>query len=178
MLGRMTSAALDRTLILVRHAKAAATNSEGDHERELTPAGRADAEAAGAWLHGHDIGIDEVLCSSAERARQTAEGIWAGGCCEADVRYDQRIYNAGAEALLQVVREAEDDASVVMVVGHAPGIPALTSLHADGEGSSQAHDALAVGFPTTGIAVLSFAGHWQDLALGAARLERFHVARP
>lgn len=170
----MTSAALDRTLLLVRHAAAQTRHSEGDHERGLTADGVQEARAVGQWLHEHDLGVDLLICSSAERARQTAEGIWEGGCCEADVRYDQRVYNADADALMGVLREADEDAGVVMVIGHAPGIPALASLLADGEGSTQAHEALAFGFPTAALAALSFAGHWGDLAVGGARLNRFH----
>lgn len=171
----MTSAAMDRKLVLVRHAAAAARHPEGDHERELTEEGRAEARTAGGWLNGHELGVDQVLCSSAERARQTAEGLWDGGCCEADVHYDQRIYNADHDTLLGVVREADEDASVVMMIGHAPGIPALASLLADGEGSRRAHEALAAGFPTGGLAVLSFSGYWRDLGAGVASLDRFHT---
>lgn len=173
----MTTAAMDRTLILLRHAKATPFGYDSDHERELTDRGHRDAKAAGMWLHDHDYGLDEVICSTSERTRQTAEGIWAGGCSEADVRFEHRVYEAAPDRLLSVLREADEDAQVVMLVGHAPGIPALTSLLADGEGSTQAHEALCAGYPTSGIAVLSFQGHWSDLAYGAARLDRFHVAR-
>ncbi|MGL5849545.1 MAG: SixA phosphatase family protein, partial [Phycicoccus sp.] len=82
----MTRAARDRTLILLRHAKAEEGDAERDHERELTARGRRDARAAGAWLHEHGIGVDEVLCSTSERTQQTAEEIWAGGCPETEVR--------------------------------------------------------------------------------------------
>ena len=174
----MTSAAEDRTLVLLRHAQAEdpfATSA--DIERELTEAGMKDAEAAGAWLHELGLGLDEVLCSASIRTQQTAEGIWAGGCAEADVRVARRLYNASAERVLEVVREADEDANVVMVIAHAPGLPALASLLADGEGSDPAHDALAHGYPTCGIAVLRFSGHWRDLDFGGAVLDRFHVAR-
>jgi len=56
-------------------------------------------------------------------------------------------------------------------------VPALTSLLADGQGSDEAHEALAAGFPTCGIAMLRFSGHWADLEAGGAVLDRFHVAR-
>ncbi|MCI1262214.1 MAG: histidine phosphatase family protein [Tetrasphaera jenkinsii] len=171
----MTTSSMDRTLILLRHANA--ESGAADHDRDLTSDGWKDARAAGAWLHTHDLGADEVLCSTAERTRQTTQALWEGGCCETDVRYEERIYNARPEALLEVVRDSDEDASVVMVVGHAPGIPAFTSLLADGEGSPQAHELLAQGFPTTSMAILTFAGHWRDLAFGAARLDRFHIAR-
>lgn len=173
----MTTAAQDRVLLLLRHAKAVPYGYDNDHERELTPRGRRDARAVGEWLHERDIGIDEVLCSTSVRTQQTAEGVWSGGCAQSDVHYDRRIYDAPASRLLAVLREADELADVVMLVGHAPGIPMLASLLADGEGSHEAHEALGRGYPTSGLAVLRYTGPWSDLAFGAARLERFHVAR-
>lgn len=173
----MTIAARDRVIVLVRHAKSEEQHPEGDHERELTDGGRRDARAAGKWLHEHGIGVDEVICSTAERAQQTAEDMWSGGCPETEVHLDRRVYDAGPERILEVLREADDDADVLMVVGHAPGIPALTEMLADGEGSTEGHRALAAGFPTCGVAVLHYSGRWSDLAFGGASLERFHVAR-
>lgn len=173
----MTVAAEDRTLVLVRHAKAEADSDDADHDRELTPRGHRDARAAGTWLSEQGIGVDEVLCSTAARAQQTCEDVWSAGCSEADVHHDHRIYNAAPERLLAIVREADSDANVVMLVGHAPGIPALASMLAEGEGSEQAHDLMSRGFPTAGVAVLRFSGHWSDLTPGVARLDRFHVAR-
>lgn len=172
----MTTASEDRLLVLLRHSEAASASSS-DEERELTEGGWADAREAGRWLREFGIGVDEVFCSSATRARQTCEAIWEGGCSEADIRYDSRLYNASAQRLLDVVRDADSDASVVMVVGHAPGIPYLASILADGEGSEQAHQALGEGYPSTGIAILSYSGHWSDLGPATARLDRFHVAR-
>lgn len=173
----MTRAARDRTLVLLRHAKTEESNPGGDHERELTARGRRDAEEAGRWLCAQVKGIDEVLCSTSERTRQTCEAVWEAGCSEAEIHHDRRIYNAHPEGILEVIHEADDDADVVMVVGHSPGIPGLTELLCDGEGSEEGHRALAEGFPTCGIAVLHYAGRWADLAFGDARLERFHVAR-
>lgn len=163
--------------MLVRHAKAEQGGDDQDHERELTARGHRDAHEAGRWLCAQGIGVDEVLCSTSTRTQQTCEDIWESGCSEADVRHDRRIYNASAERLLDVVREADQNANVVMVVGHAPGIPALASILAEGQGSDRAHDALSEGYPTAGVAVLRFSGHWSDLAAGVARLDRFHVAR-
>ncbi|GGL41409.1 histidine phosphatase family protein [Phycicoccus endophyticus] len=173
----MTRAARDRVLVLMRHAKTEESNPGGDHERELTARGRRDATAAGHWLLEHGIGIDEVLCSTAERTRQTCEAVWESGCPEAEVHHDRRIYNGSPEAVLAALWETDEDADVVMVVGHAPGVPALAELLADGDGSVEGHRALAEGFPTCGLAVLHYAGRWADIGAGDATLERFHVAR-
>ncbi|MEP7333414.1 MAG: histidine phosphatase family protein, partial [Terracoccus sp.] len=61
--------------------------------------------------------------------------------------------------------------------GHNPTMANLTSLLTDGDGSREAHDALAAGFVTNGLAVLQYAGEWADLDLGACSLLRFHVSR-
>lgn len=174
----MTAAADDRVLVLLRHGQAEdpfATST--DIERSLTEVGLRDAQAAGKWLCEAGIGFDTVLVSASLRTQQTAEGIWDGGCSEADVRIDKRLYNAPADRILEIIREVDEDADVVMVIAHAPGLPALASLLADGEGSVEAHEALGHGFPTCGIAVLRYAGPWTELTAGAAVLDRFHVAR-
>jgi phosphohistidine phosphatase len=172
----MTRAAEDRILVLLRHAKAEQDMGKPDHERELTARGRRDAAAAGRWLAEHDIGCDLVLCSTSARTVQTSQGV-AGNCAEADVWEDRRLYTAGPEQLLEVVREADPEASVVLVVGHAPGLPALASLLADGEGSVQAHRLMAEGYPTCALAVLRYSGHWSDLGYDDARLDYFAVPR-
>lgn len=172
----MTSAADDRILVLLRHAEAAEPALGGsDIDRELTGVGARQAEDVGAWLHGLGLGFDEVLCSSSARTQQTAEGVWSGGCAETDVHVDRRLYNASAQDVLDVIRAADEDANAVLVIGHAPGVPALASALADGEGSATAHDAMAHGFPPAALAVLRYSGHWRDLAPDTAVLERFHV---
>ncbi|CCH79565.1 putative Phosphohistidine phosphatase SixA [Nostocoides japonicum T1-X7] len=173
----MTRSAEDRTLVLVRHAKAEQGGWDRDHERTLTGRGHRDAVAAGRWLCDHGIGCDEVLCSTAARARQTADGIAEAGCCEAEIQYDAAIYNASAAGLLGVLREADPEAQVLMMVGHAPGIPQLASLLADGEGREEAHDLMSQGWPTSGVAVLRYDGHWSDLDWGTAYLQAFAAPR-
>ena len=173
----MTRAAQHRTLVLLRHAKAEQRGWDNDHERELTGRGRRDATSAGHWLVEHGIGVDEVLCSTSERTQQTTESVWASGCPETEVHLDRRIYLATPERLLEVIHEADEDADVLMVVGHAPGIPSLAELLCDGEGSVEGHRKMAEGFPTCAVAVLNYAGRWSDLTFGEARLERFHVCR-
>lgn len=172
----MTTSAEDRTLVLLRHASAeSAAAGQDDRERSLTDAGQDEARAIGRWLVEQGIGCDAVVCSPAQRTRETMAEVAAAGCAEAEVEIDQRLYNAGAEDILAVVREANEDVSVLLVIGHAPGMPAATSLLADGDGSAPAHELLAEGFPPGAVAVMRYCGHWSDLAFDAATLDRFHV---
>ncbi|MFN8084151.1 MAG: histidine phosphatase family protein [Dermatophilaceae bacterium] len=173
----MSTAAEDRTLILVRHSKAEQVFGKPDHDRELTDRGHRDAKALGEWLHGHGLICDVVVCSTSMRTRQTWEGIEAGGGGTEVIEYARAIYSGGTHGLLQVIRDSGGEADTLMLVGHNPGIAALTSLLADGKGSREAHQALAQGFPTSGTAVLRYSGHWGDITDGSAVLDRFHISR-
>ena len=175
-----TTSTSERTLTLVRHAKAEHVPGKTDHDRELAPRGRKDARAIGAWLSdpSHAVAHGLALCSTSERTRQTLEGICAGGAFAKDTRYDERIYDASAAGLLEILREVPDSVSAVLMIGHAPGIPVLaTSLAHNDSGSSDVMERLSLGFPTSGLAVLGFDGHWAALAPETAYLRDFVVPR-
>jgi len=170
----------ERTLTLVRHAKAEHMRGKPDHDRELSPRGRKDAHAIGVWLSdsSHAVVLDLALCSTSERTRQTLDGIRAGGASANDTHFDERIYEASAAGLLEVLREVPDSVNTVLLIGHAPGIPVLaTSLAHNDSGSTDVMDRLSLGFPTSGLAVLGFDGPWATLAPETAYLRDFVVPR-
>jgi phosphohistidine phosphatase len=173
----MTSAAHDKRLILVRHAKAEQSVNVHDHDRELTSGGRLDARAVGAWLKDESIVCDLVICSTAVRTRQTWDEAVRGGAHTEFVEYRKGVYLGGPAGVLGSIRDDAGDLETVLVVGHAPAMPAVASLLCDGDGSAQAHQAMADGFPTSAIALLRYAGDWDGIGPGTAELERFHVAR-
>ena len=175
-----TTPTSERTLTLVRHAKAEHVPGKPDHDRELSPRGRKDARAIGVWLGdpSHAVALELVLCSTSERTRQTLDGICAGGASAKDTRFDERIYNASAASLLDLLREVPDSVNAVLMIGHAPGIPVLaTALAHDDSGSTDVMDRLSLGFPTSGLAVLGFDGPWAALAPETAYLRDFVVPR-
>lgn len=147
-------------LYLLRHAEAAHTGADWrDITRELTPKGRRQAREVGEILAHQRIEL--VLCSSATRARQTAELLRL----QAPVSYLDRLYNAGTRQLLAELSGIEDRVHTVLVVGHAPGIPALAENIADRQHSSA--DALALiryNFPPATLVGLEFFDGWSALA--------------
>jgi phosphohistidine phosphatase len=173
----MTRSGEDKVLILFRHAKAEQSPGKPDQGRKLTDRGRRDARSAGAWLHDQALGPELVLCSTALRARQTWEAAVDGGACGEEVDYSRAVYSGGADAVLNEVRETGGDAQVVLVIGHNPTMANLASRLAEGDGSGPAHEVLASGFPTSSVAVLRYAGPWDQLGFGSASLERCHVCR-
>ena len=60
-----------RTLLVLRHAKAGGEPGVNDLRRTLTGRGRRNADEAGRWLLAQGLRPDRVVCSSAERTRET-----------------------------------------------------------------------------------------------------------
>ena len=120
----------------------------------------------------------EQTPGKADRERElTGRGRRDAGACGESIDYPASIYSGGADGVLQAVRESGGQTQVLLVVGHNPAMAVLASGLSEGDGSRVAHECLAAGLPTSSLAVLRYAGRWEDLAFGAASLERCHVSR-
>ena len=162
-----------RTLILLRHAKSDYPPGVVDHDRPLAPRGRREAALAGEWIGAHCPAVDEILCSTAVRTRQTAERTGLS----AQTRYARTVYEAWPQRILDEIVLTAPDVDTLLVVGHAPGVPALALALAGEESDPQAVAGVADRFPTSALAVLEVPGQWADLTEGAAVLRTFHLAR-
>ena len=110
-----------------------------------------------------------MLCSSAVRTRETLDALLPalGG---PEVSYEDELYGAWSETLLERVREVPAGVGSVLVVGHNPGISDFAL--------ALAHDArLRDGFPTGALATLDVPGAWAALEPGGATLRAFVVPR-
>src|SRR5512147_124673 len=137
---------MSREIVILRHAQAQpAAAGQPDAARELTPHGRAEAQAVRQWFAEHALTFDAVLCSPAARARQTLEIALDGA---ADVRIESRIYEATPGTLVDVLDGARG-AGRVLLVGHNPGLEQLVALLTEGRSE------IAHGLPTAGVARLS-----------------------
>jgi phosphohistidine phosphatase len=162
-------------LVLVRHAKA---KPEGaDVARPLAARGRADAVEIGRWLATRGIEPDHVIVSPALRALQTWE--LAGGelFATTPVHVDGRVYANTVDDLYDVVRESPQQVGTVVVVGHNPSMEALSVALDDGGGDATAVANWNERFPTSGVAILTVACDWADIAAGGGRLEAFAAPR-
>ena len=118
-----------KTLFLLRHAKSSRKDqSLPDFERPLNRRGKKATDKLGRYLKDELIVPDLVLSSPAVRARETIERVMKAADWIADVRFDQRIYEAGGLGLLEVVSQIENDHKTVLLVGHNPGIEELLML--------------------------------------------------
>lgn len=112
-------------LHLLRHAKSSWDEDADDHARPLNRRGREAARLIGESLPKVVGGFDLVLCSSAQRARETAELALAGFGPAPKIRYEEGLYLASREALMQRLREIDERREAVLVVGHNPGLHEL-----------------------------------------------------
>ena len=142
---------------MLRHAKSEWPEGVADHDRPLAKRGRRDAPKVGKWLARNDYVPDVVVCSTAQRTRETWDLVAAKLPDTPDVRFDQRAYGANAQTLLYLASELPDECRTGLLIAHNPGVS----------------DLAGVGFPTAALAVLTFDGDWADLAPGQAQLAAF-----
>ncbi len=117
-----------KTLLLLRHAEAGlAGPGLGDHERLLTQRGRRQAEAQGRWLARHGPRPTAVLCSSAARTRDTAQLLISAANWTVELQAQSALYDASVIDLLDAVRAVDEEVDTLLLVGHAPSVPALVS---------------------------------------------------
>jgi phosphohistidine phosphatase len=164
-----------RRLIVLRHAKSAWPDVN-DFERPLAPRGRRDAPAVGRRLRDAACLPDRVICSPARRTRETWDLVAQELDAAPPVSYDERVYGASVATLLGVVHEMPEPVRTLLLIGHNPGLQELT-LALAGEVAGDALDRAQEKFPTSAIAVLTFAGSWSELAPGSALLADFAVPR-
>ena len=179
---------VDKNLVLLRHAKSAWPEDVPDHDRPLAGRGQRDAPAMGRWLHAAGHVPDQVLCSTARRARETWQLAQPELGADPPVSFEQRIYQASAAELLGLVREKPSAVKTLLVVGHDPAIHELALMLAGtarpaggGAGRDPASQAalerMRAKFPTGAVAVLALTASWGQLGRGKARLTEFVVPR-
>lgn len=127
---------------LLRHAHSShAVAGERDHGRGLDDRGAREVQLVRERLARELIALDQIVCSTARRARLTLEPLlplWP----DASVRYDDGIYALGPEAYSAAVAEAAD-ARRLLIVGHNPTIQAVLHHWCPNDG-----DRLATGIGT------------------------------
>jgi phosphohistidine phosphatase len=118
-----------KTLYLLRHAKSSWNDASlRDFDRPLNERGRQSAELIGKRLANEKLSAPLLLCSPALRARETAEIVLKSSELHAAERFDQRIYEASLQDLMQVVSGIPDDKQVAVLIGHNPGFEELLAF--------------------------------------------------
>jgi len=167
------------TLFLLRHAKSSWTDARlADFERPLAPRGEKAAPKIGAFMARAGFEPDFILCSSAQRTRETLALILPHLGGEAEVRLTRGVYEADDEgdllAQLAALDRETPSPGRVLLIGHNPAMQDL-ALHLTGRGSEADRTALAEKFPTATLAVLTFDADqgWTGLTAQSGLLTHF-----
>jgi phosphohistidine phosphatase len=144
---------MERTLVVIRHAKSDWGQEVPDSDRPLNDRGRREAPGIGRWLADHVEGLDLVICSPATRARQTWRLAAERYAPTLRARYDERVYGAGPRELMSVLEEVDDTVASAGLIGHNPGVSELVET-LTGE---------RVEMRTSAVAVLRWEGAWADV---------------
>jgi phosphohistidine phosphatase len=162
-----------KTLTLLRHAKSDWDDTvQRDFDRPLNNRGRRAARTVGREMKRLGLRFDHCIASPAVRVRETlAEVEAAFGALQP--RFDQRLYLADPDTLLEVVRAAPEAAASLLLVGHNPGLE-LLALSLAAPGASPLLGEVEIKYPTGTVAELSLAAaRWADVAPGRGQLIRF-----
>ncbi len=160
-----------RRLLLLRHAKAASSPGQPDRNRALSVRGRAAAPLVGAFLKREELTPDLALVSTATRTRETWMLVAPHLPRLPKVIFDDRLYLAETDAILDALRDVPASVLTVLVVGHNPGLHELAvELSANGDERWE----LEQKFPTAALAVIGFdCENWDRVAEVRGTLERF-----
>jgi phosphohistidine phosphatase len=163
-----------RRLLLLRHAKAERSQPGGrDHDRVLTERGRADAKKLGAYLARHSFVPDRALVSTSTRTRETWTLLATAFAQAPPVSFEERIYNASPQGILQTIKETGAETNTLLVIGHNPGFQELAAMLV-ASGDIDARERLGEEFPTAALAAISFAAEdWSGVHSRGGRLEHF-----
>jgi len=156
-----------RTLFLVRHAKSSRDEPRlADRDRPLNKRGKRDAPEMARRLARRSERPELIVTSPAVRALATAKVIAdALDVAAANIVTLESLYDAAADALLQVIRGLDDRYTCAMIVGHNPGMTNAANLLAS---------ATIENVPTCGVVVVRFtARSWADIRDRAGEMVDF-----
>ncbi len=170
------------SLALLRHAKSSwdAIDIE-DVDRPLNERGRAAAPRMGEALKELNFIPDLILCSSAQRTRETLVLVapnFKGTAAEtAEVAFDEQLYLTSPEMLFARLKAVPVGPKSVLMIGHNPGLHGLALMLA-GTGDAKSLSKLEDRFPTGALAVFAFPQvAWRDLEPATGILEAFITPR-
>ena len=151
------------SIIIFRHGKSDwnAVYSK-DHDRPLSKRGIDASKKMGIFLKKKDEVPDIVICSSALRAKTTAELAIKAGNWSSNFYIDERIYGRSSDFLLELAKLIDDKHRSICFVGHEPTCSSFISL-------STFH---STRFKTASMAKINFSSKsWGEIEFGNGTLD-------
>lgn len=161
-------------LLLLRHAKSDwGDPSQDDIDRPLNARGQAAARTMAAYFAAQDLLPDLILCSCAQRTRETLAHLLPFLDGEYDIRVQADLYHQNEDTYVPILRKDGGSARTLLLIGHNPAIEE-TALALVGSGPENAIEDMGMKFPTGALAILDFkTDTWAKLEPESGCLDRF-----
>lgn len=154
-----------KKLYIIRHAKSSwKDTSLDDFERPLNKRGEKNSKFMGEFLKDKKIMPDVILSSRAFRAKETAKNIAKKIHYTKEIIFDENMYEANVQTLLNRIETIDNKLKSVFVIGHNPGLNMLVTKLV----------ALHENIPTCGIVAIEFScDNWSEISSSNAKLISF-----
>ena len=163
------------TLNLLRHAKAKSAPELRDIDRPLAERGHRDADTMGQRLAEWAVNPALILCSSAQRARETLAGILPHLSGSRTIEIEEGLYNFDQDIVFNRISDCASDDTTILVIGHNPALEQLIGYLA-ADGALSAMRQLNTKFPACALATLEFTfNDWASIGPKTGRLIRLSI---
>jgi phosphohistidine phosphatase len=167
-----------KKLFLLRHAKSEWGNAQlKDFDRPLNERGRQAAPQMAAHFRSKRYKADAVFCSTARRTRETLELFKPVLGAGTPITFDDRLYLAEPEYILERIRSISDEARSALFIGHNPGTEQIAQMLVtppEDQEQERLLRRLREKYSTCALAVIRFdAESWQDIKLLTGELTDF-----
>ncbi len=155
-----------KKIVFIRHAKSSwADSTLEDFDRPLNERGKIDAPLMASKLKSQGVIPDLIVSSPAKRAKKTAKIFSKVMQLEHEILFDERIYEADEDTLLQVIHSFPQDKNIVFMFGHNPGFTWIVN---------QLCNVRIDNIPTCGFAIVACpVENWNEICMETNTLEYF-----
>lgn len=166
-----------KEISLLRHAKSSWDKSGlDDLDRPLEERGWKAARKIGTALERRSANFDLVIASPAARVRETIDGLGEKLRIAGEIRFDEAMYLASSDMLLEMVRALPESVRSPLLVGHNPGLQQF--LVAIANGPSSLLDKVATKFPTAAFAKVRLPAHrWRETSKATGEIAELILPR-
>jgi phosphohistidine phosphatase len=157
-------------LYVMRHAKSSwATPGARDYDRELNDRGHSDLVKIRYALKDRKYAPQSIICSSAERTRQTLDGILAAFPDQPEIQYTEKLYSSGMDDYMALI-SSQTSGNSLMIIGHNPMCGSLADALVS-NGHEEHREIISYKYPTSTISVIDFdISGWDELKLASGSL--------
>ena len=150
-----------KTIHFLRHAKSSWDDFElRDYDRPLSTRGIQDADLMGNYFRSKKIKLDLEISSPSKRTTETLEHFFQFE--RPKVQFEESIYHATLDEILDVIFSVPEDTESIMLVGHNPSMHEITEFLGN---------KFINKYPTCCLAAFKTDISWDKLSNGCGNLE-------